>query len=419
MMKKRLLIAALAAGLALPALATDLRLATWNLGWHMDMALARNWMAQCGRPFAPSAKDQRWAPAAEGPSTGWQLQWGREAPIDWDIGTLPPCNVYQVRGQILPVTEPMYAQRQRQIAEVLGRQVDADVIAFQEVSGRQSVLEVLPGGGADYEVCSYEGHKVQRLAIAWRKRLGPAVSCEAYWPLSLPQAPAKDQPRPGLALTLKVDGKLLRLMTLHLKSSCVTPLEDPRPDGRGQLDGQEPNCLVLQQQVPALEAWLEAQSVGVDALVMLGDFNRDLAHEAGEPASAAVRSDGKASDPHRPGNRVRNLWREVNDGVPAASALTLLDVACPGSDAVRDLCSVARTRRLARDEYGRLGGLGGLGCRNPIGLDHIAVAGNVKAGVAQKVALGDLGPAAPASEARPLATLGTSDHCPLTAVLSW
>ena len=67
-MKRGLLIAALAAGLALPALATELRLATWNLGWHMDMALARTWMAQCGRPFALSAKDQRWAPAAEGPA---------------------------------------------------------------------------------------------------------------------------------------------------------------------------------------------------------------------------------------------------------------------------------------------------------------------------------------------------------------
>ena len=135
-MKRGLLIAALAAGLALPALATELRLATWNLGWHMDMALARTWMTQCGRPFALSAKDQRWGPAAEWPSTGWQLKWGRDAPIDWDIGTLPPCNVYQVRGQILPVTEAMVTQRQRQIAEVLGRQVDADVIAFQEVSGR-------------------------------------------------------------------------------------------------------------------------------------------------------------------------------------------------------------------------------------------------------------------------------------------
>ena len=208
-------------------------------------------------------------------------------------------------------------------------------------------------------------------------------------------------------------------MTVHLKSSCVTPLEDPRPDGRGQLDGQEPNCLVLQQQVPALEAWLEAQSVGVDALVMLGDFNRDLAHEAGEPAAAPVRSDGKPSDPHRPGNRVRNLWRELNDGVPAASSLTLLDVACPGGDAVKALCTVAKTRRLARDEYGRLGSLDGLGCRNPIGLDHIAVAGIGKATVAQKVALGALGPAAPASDTRPVATLGTSDHCPMTTVLSW
>jgi len=410
---RRLLVATLVALLAGPALSTELRLATWNLGWHMDLSLARTWIDQCSRPFAPSPKDQRWAPAAEGPLTGWQLKWGRDAAIDWDIGKLPPCDVYQVRGQIVPVTPEAYAQRQRQVTEVLQRQVNADIIAFQEVSGRQSVLEVLPGGAADFEVCSYEGHKVQRLAIAWRKRLGAAVSCETYWPLSLPQAPNKDQPRPGLALTLKVDGKLLRILTLHLKSSCVSPLEDTRPDGRGQLDGQEPNCLVLQSQVPALEAWLEAQSAEVDTLVMLGDFNRDLAHEAREPLTAVVRSDGKATDPHHLGNRVRNLWRELNDGVPAASTLTLLDVACPGDATTQALCSAAKSRRLARDEYFRLSGLEGLGCRNPIGLDHIALAGAGRAVTASKIALGTMGPASSAS------SLGTSDHCPLVADLKW
>ena len=416
---RRSFVAALAVTLVGGAFAADLRLATWNLGWHMDTALARTWIDQCSRPFAQSAKDQRWAPAAEGPVTGWQLKWGRDAAIDWDIGRLPPCDVYQWRGQIVPVTPQSYALRQRQVTEVLQRQVNADIIAFQEVSGRQSVLEVLPGGAAEYEVCGYEGHKVQRLAIAWRKRLGAALSCDADWPLSLPQAPGKDQPRPGLALTLKVDGKLLRVLTLHLKSSCVSPLEDTRPDGRGQLDGQEPNCRVLQSQVPALEAWLEAQSQGVDSLVVLGDFNRDLAHESREAANAPVRSSGKPSDPHAPGNRVRNLWREINDGVPASSLLTLLDVACPGDATTQALCTAAKSRRLARDEYFRLGGLEGLGCRNPIGLDHIAVAGAGRAEAASKVALGAQGPTAAASETLPSGSLGTSDHCPMVTELTW
>jgi len=278
---------------------------------------------------------------------------------------------------------------------------------------------VLPGGGGDFEVCSYEGHKVQRLAIAWRRRLGPAVNCEAYWPLSLPQAPAKDQPRPGLALTLRVEGKLLRILTLHLKSSCVSPLDDHRPDGRGQLDGQEPNCAVLQAQVAPLETWLEAQSADVDALVVMGDFNRNLAHEANEPADAPVRTHGKATDPHHPGNRVRNLWREVNDGVPAAAALHLVDIACPGDAATQGLCAAAKTRRLTREENAQLAAARALGCRNPVGLDHIALAGAAKAAGATKVALGDSGMTTAASEGRPDPSLGVSDHYPLVTELKW
>lgn len=64
-----------------------------------------------------------------------------------------------------------------------------------------------------------------------------------------------------------------------------------------------------------------------------------------------------------------------------------------------------------------------LGCRNPIGLDHIAVrlpagaaAGAVP--VAEKVALGFLGRTLEASDKRPEPLLAVSDHCPLRARLS-
>ena len=405
--------------------ATELRVATWNLGWHLDSAQTEAWIGRCSQPFVQSAATGQWAPAPAadpapaGAPTGWTLKWGRNAPVQWDIGEWPPCDIYQDKGQTVPVTPAAYSTRQRQIASVLGGPVKADVVAFQEVSGARAVQEVLPAAGADHEVCSYSGHKVQRLAIAWHKRLGPALGCEVHWPLSLPQATARDQPRPGLALTLQVEGKRVRFLTLHLKSSCVSPLDDNRPDGRGQLDGAEPNCAVLQQQVAPLEAWVEAQSVGVDVLVLLGDFNRNLAHEQGEPAAALVRSDGAPTDAHRPGNKVRNLWREVNDGSPASSRLSLLEVACPGSEAITGLCVTAKTRRLSREENGQLGAADALGCRNPVGLDFIAVGGIATTGGARKVALGALGRTSAASDQRPQALLGLSDHCPLVADLAW
>jgi endonuclease/exonuclease/phosphatase family metal-dependent hydrolase len=394
------------------ASAADVTVATWNLGWHLDAPLATRWIAACGQKFSKSA-DGLWRPDAAGPKTGWQLRWGRDAKIEWDIGQLPPCDVWQSRFKPVPVTEAALAKRRQQIAEVLATKVNADVIAFQEVSSVRAVREVLPDGGRDYEVCGFTSHKVQRLAFAWRRKVASAVgTCEVYAPLALPDRPVKEQPRPGLSVTLRIGGHVTRFMTVHLKSSCVSPLEGGGGT-RGQLASDDKACSVLQAQLQPLETWLQERSQGVDAVVMLGDFNRNIAHEASLPANTPVRSQGRST----------NLWREVNDGVPATSLLTALDTACPLDATSAALCKDAKSRVLDKPEIAQLTDAKALGCRNPIGLDHIAVrlpagaaAGAVP--VAEKVALGFLGRTLEASDKRPEPLLAVSDHCPLRARLS-
>lgn len=317
------------------ASAADVTVATWNLGWHLDAPLATRWIAACGQKFSKSA-DGLWRPDAAGPKTGWQLRWGRDAKIEWDIGQLPPCDVWQSRFKPVPVTEAALAKRRQQIAEVLATKVNADVIAFQEVSSVRAVREVLPDGGRDYEVCGFTSHKVQRLAFAWKRKVASAVgTCEVYAPLALPDRPVKEQPRPGLSVTLRIGGHVTRFMTVHLKSSCVSPLEGGGGT-RGQLASDDKACSVLQAQLQPLETWLQERSQGVDAVVMLGDFNRNIAHEASLPANTPVRSQGRST----------NLWREVNDGVPAASLLTALDTACPLDATSAALCKDAKSRVL-------------------------------------------------------------------------
>lgn len=394
------------------ASAADVTVATWNLGWHLDAPLATRWIAACGQKFSKSA-DGLWRPDAAGPKTGWQLRWGRDAKIEWDIGQLPPCDVWQSRFKPVPVTEAALAKRRQQIAEVLATKVNADVIAFQEVSSVRAVREVLPDGGRDYEVCGFTSHKVQRLAFAWKRKVASAVgTCEVYAPLALPDRPVKEQPRPGLSVTLRISGHVTRFMTIHLKSSCVSPLEGGGGT-RGQLASDDKACSVLQAQLQPLETWLQERSQGVDAVVMLGDFNRNIAHEASLPANTPVRSQGRST----------NLWREVNDGVPATSLLTALDTACPLDATSAALCKDAKSRVLDKPEMAQLTDAKALGCRNPIGLDHIAVrlpagaaAGAVP--VAEKVALGFLGRTLEASDKRPEPLLAVSDHCPLRARLS-
>ena len=317
--------------------------------------------------------------------------------MEWDIGVLPPCDVFQANRAVVPVTEAAYAQRAARIGTLVRDQIQPDVIAFQEVSGPQSIRELL---GTGYEVCGYEGHKVQRVAFAWKTSLGPG-SCAVHWPLSLPDRALRDQVRPGLTLTLTHEGKTWRFLTVHLKSSCVSPIDERAAEGRGQLDGTEPNCLVLQDQVAPLQAWLKQEATGAAALVFLGDVNRNFSHEAAEAADRPVRVQG----------RTRNLWRALNDGGPA---LTLLNPQCEPSADAGGLCSLGKGRLLAREEMGQLRGAGALGCRNPLGLDHIALGLGAKSpGGAFKVPLGRLGVTEGGTE--PL--LALSDHCPLVALV--
>jgi endonuclease/exonuclease/phosphatase family metal-dependent hydrolase len=317
------------------------------------------------------------------------------------------------------VTPASYARRARQISRVI-EAMAPDVIAFQEVSGAAAVLEVLPEGGRDYEVCSFTGFKVQRLAFAWKRRLGAlAEPCEAFEPLSLPGLAPADRVRPGLAIGLRIQGQLIRFLSVHLKSSCVSPLESADPNGRGQLAGAHPACVSLQAQLEPLERWLHEKSADGTPVVLMGDFNRHLGHEARQPERAAVRLPaGRASEPYQPGVRSTSLWRELNDGDPPTSRLVLLAARCPGAPWLQALCEAGHERVLSRDETRVLAARDGLGCRNPIGLDHIVLSSALNVlDAGGKYPLGAYGATRRASPGASDPLLAVSDHCPLTAII--
>ncbi len=395
---------ALALGLlSIAAQAREFTVATWNLGWHMSDAEARHWIAECSAPFAQAANG-RWRRSDAGTTPGWDLKWGRDAAIDgWDIGTIAPCDVYQAGRRIVPVTERAWRLRDARIAAVLGLRVGADVIAFQEVSGEPSIRDVLPGPASDWQVCSFAGYKVQRTAFAWRTSLGARdARCTVAPALALPARAKKDQPRPGLALDLVLDGRHLRFLTVHLKSSCVSPLDSHDPDGRGQLAGNDEACSILRDQLEPLRRWYEESTHGVDAIVLLGDFNRNLFHDAVVPP--------------RPDGRPASLMRVLQRDIAPPFAPRVVPEGCP-QPGLESTCAVARDRILDRAEYQRLSGSGALGCRNPIGLDHIVIGGAVSAPGAEKVALGPEGWTTAATGSGDDPSLAVSDHCPLKARL--
>lgn len=422
----RILTSLIVAAFAGPAGADPLRVASWNLGWHVSVAEVPAWTAQCGKSYEKNAADGIWhvvPDGKDGSTVGWFIRESRSTLEGVDLSKMPPCGVYEAPNRVkLAVTPGAISDRNQRIATVLSEQVRPDVIAFQEVSGTAAVREALGPQSDRYNVCSFDGqYKVQRLAFAWRKELGEAAEpCQVIAAISLPDAKPIDQVRPGYTLTLNVRGQVLRFLTVHLKSSCVTPL-----DGRGKLDqdrGNNDPCPSLQQQVAPLEAAFERLPQGVDNFVVLGDFNRNLWHEANEVDGAkAIRSDGSTdlAKPLPAGVRTQNLYREINDGEPAASRASLVPLDCKLDAPLAALCERSKTEALKREDTAPLSAPEALGCRNAIGLDHFIISDGLKSRLrgAQKVAIGaqglTLAPVDAKNGQKSEASLAVSDHCPI------
>ena len=205
--------------------------------------------------------------------------------VEWDWTKFPVCNVYNdANHHTVPVTVAAYDKRLQQLNNFIQNTLPADIYAFEEVSGESAVREALPNHGAGYEICTFPDFKVQRLAIAWKSEFGAASACTVEPALSLPDNPDADRPRPGLSVDLMIDGTPLRVLAVHLKSGCVSPLE-----ASGDLThDQDRDCRILQQQIVPIEKWVEGQFSGSDKVIMLGDFNRNFWHERNYTVPSAL-----------------------------------------------------------------------------------------------------------------------------------
>lgn len=404
--------------------AADLKLASWNLGWHLNQAEAKSWIAACNTRYELD-QNKTWIKSKNTEAkTGWEMDWRpRDADIKlpWNIESMPPCNVYEDDNRkVIAVTQIAFKNRSTALTKTIA-QISPDVIAFQEVSGETAINEVLGKSASKYQVCSYAGYSVQRLAFAWKKSLAKSKGvCEKHDALSLPENGDQRRPRPGLRLALDINGKKTAFLNVHLKSSCVSPLEKSEQQ-RGQLESTQKDCLLLQQQIRPLENWIETTSTTFDRFIVMGDFNRDLWHEYDQAKTLSARVD--ASAPTAPldfKTRVRLLLSEVNDNMPMQSAMTLVSANCKKSDSTNALCTKAKLLRLSSDEMKSLGDE--MGCRNPVALDHMLVSNNWNAGDtaqnAEKVAIAP-GSSSVIMNKKGVATvtLSLSDHCPTQITL--
>ena len=256
---KRLLATALALSYAASApTAERLTLATWNMEWMMTPQVFDALAPTCFGGTARANGNDRAIPCDLAPKGRWS-----EADL----------------------------ARIRDFAASL----PADVIALQEIDGRDVAKKLFPGR----EFCFTKRRAVQNVGFAIRR--GIRYRCNRdFEALGLPE----NDVRWGADLTLEPDtSREMRLLAVHLKASC----------NRDPLTHDRFDCKLLQRQVPVLEDWIDARAKAGAAFGVVGDFNRRFDSEG------KVARDGNGA--------IVAMWPEIDDGAPAGA-----DLLNPGVD---------------------------------------------------------------------------------------
>ena len=148
------------------------------------------------------------------------------------------------------------------------RNLNADVIAFQEVNGARAAERVFPSRDYSLHLSGRYDTRYDDIynGFAVRKgRFDHAVKRD-HEALGL-ESSSRYTLRWGVDLTVSRGGRSLRLLNVHLKSRCFSRSLVVPPDR---------HCRKLARQIAPLEAWIDARWREGVPFVVLGDFNRAM-----------------------------------------------------------------------------------------------------------------------------------------------
>lgn len=207
------------------------------------------------------------ADAAELKLATWNLEWltlrsARDADLPDGVGPKAPDSLARLRRYAL--------------------QLDADVVAFQEVDGSDAAAEVFPADR--YALVLTDDRVVQRVGFAIRRGLAFERNPDLAGLDVTPDA--AHRLRSGADVTLGLpDGARLRLLTVHLKSGCQRLPLHPN----GLQVGNRP-CDTLARQVAPLQGWIAQRRAEGVPFAILGDFNRVM--DGQDPLLSALQRAG-------------------------------------------------------------------------------------------------------------------------------
>lgn len=138
--------------------------------------------------------------------------------------------------------------------------LDADIIALQEVDGPTAAARIFDAS----EYAFFFSSRVDPMLTGFAVRRGIEV-IQNLDVVALDVTGQGDL-RYGTDVTVTHNGQEIRLLSIHLKAFCF---EDP-------LEATTNACRRLNQQLLALETWIDQQAQDEMPFIVLGDFNRRL-----------------------------------------------------------------------------------------------------------------------------------------------
>jgi len=149
-----------------------------------------------------------------------------------------------------------------------------------------------------YSLHLTQDRRVQRVGIAVRRGLHYAVNPD----VTAIEVDPELRLRSGADITLHLPQGDLRILSVHLKTGCAR---------RRLTRDRSSSCAELEEQVPAIAAWIRARRQRGEPFLLMGDFNRWM----------------DARD---------QVWRELNEAAPLTRATQGHSSPCWGREAFID-----------------------------------------------------------------------------------
>ncbi|MGC4084835.1 MAG: endonuclease/exonuclease/phosphatase family protein [Vicinamibacterales bacterium] len=262
-----------------------------QLTFLLVAALSLCAVLQAAAARAAGAETGAGSPAAAVKIATWNMEWLLSPATFNELAPICTRDDEKPKPRSIPCDVAANLERSASDFDALAkraRELDADVIALQEVDGASAARLVF----REHEFCFSGSHVVQNTGFAIRR--GVPFRCgDDVRGLSL-----GDTLRRGAVVVLYPGtDRELWLLDVHLKAGCTRQLLDQGGDV----------CHRLAHQVPFLEGWIDAQARAGHRFAVLGDFNRVLLAEKGEARA--------------PDGQQRNVWREIDDGDPPGATL--------------------------------------------------------------------------------------------------